>query len=172
MFHSRSPQSHHLRRGPLLHTLEGCFMQMPGYEPLWPPPLPDAAAGTRQSSCDLASAVPAATSTRHCPGTPPPASARNGFAADTRTGTASANPADHNPAARSPLGALESQLRPIQPLHKRIDHPADMIVGDQLLQRDRNKLPCVRPSPCTKPIKNAPASARASSHFLTLRPLT
>ncbi len=37
------------------------------------------------------------------------------------------------------LGAFESQLRHFQPLHKRIDHPADMIVGDQLLQRDRKQ---------------------------------
>src|SRR6266478_4213627 len=63
--------------------------------------LRDACAGTRQSSCGLALAVPATTSTRCFVGTPTPAAARNGSAANSRTDRVSADRADHSQAAQS-----------------------------------------------------------------------
>src|SRR6201981_125142 len=37
------------------------------------------------------------------------------------------------------LGALKSQTRHVQPVDKRIDHPAHVILGDQLFQADRKQ---------------------------------
>src|SRR5258706_7441362 len=61
-----------------------------------------ASAETPRSTCDPAPTAAAITATRYCAGTPPPAAATNGSAADIRTGTVSADPADRSPDAPSP----------------------------------------------------------------------
>jgi hypothetical protein len=76
---------------------------------------------------------PATTSTRYFAGTPPPTAARNGSAGDSRSRV------DHNQAARSRPRRARSPSRHVQPVHKRVDYPADMIVRDQLFQTDRKQ---------------------------------
>src|SRR6266478_2375878 len=64
------------------------------------------------------------------------------------------------------LGAFKSQIRHVQPIHKRIDHPAHMIVRNQFFQtygKQRALLPSLSLYISHK--KDALAFARASSHF-------
>jgi len=37
------------------------------------------------------------------------------------------------------FGALEAQARHVQPVHKRVDYPADVIVRDQFFQTNRKQ---------------------------------
>src|SRR5437667_87044 len=70
--------------------------------PLLPLPPGYASVGTRRSTCSRAANVPTATSLPRCAGTRPPAAATTAPAADTRTGTASADHADRSPVVPSP----------------------------------------------------------------------
>src|SRR5580765_366765 len=64
------------------------------------------------------------------------------------------------------LGAFKSQIRHVQPIHERIDHPAHMIVRNQFFQTYGKQRALLPPLSLHIPHKkNALAFARASSHF-------
>src|SRR5207247_581152 len=87
------------RRRPSLHPPSAPNVAPP---PLLPLPPGYASAGTRRSTCSRAPNVPTPTSLPRCAGTRPPAAATTAPAADTRTGTASADHADRSPVVPSP----------------------------------------------------------------------
>src|ERR1700733_10184836 len=54
------------------------------------------------------------------------------------------------------LGALKSQTRHVQPTDKCIDDPAHMISEINSSKVTGKRVPCVRPSPRTKPMRKCP----------------